>query len=321
MNISKIKNLTQFEKLIITFADFIKGIKLDWILAEVGLFGRLDAIRALFSKPNIYIVSPISWDHLGWTKNKKRNYATLKEIVYEKTSFIRSKVYISKQTSDVLKLIKSNLNKNKNLKFFYGKDYKMIKKNGKYFYKDHKNKFEIKSNLIGDYMYENITVAIKVALDQNIPIKTIKLGIKKVDIPGRLQIIKKGRLRKGLKQKDILILDGAHNEQQSQALTNVLDGFHIKNKYAFISMINSKDPYSFLQPIKNKFKKIYFTNMDREKNVIKKEQLKLIADKLKINSEIIKNFNELKIKLKNQPRKLILCSGSLYHVGSLLSKN
>ena len=40
-------------------------------------------------------------------------------------------------------------------------------------------------------MYENMAPAIKLALDNNIPINTIKKGLLKVDIKGRLQIVKK----------------------------------------------------------------------------------------------------------------------------------
>ena len=36
-------------------------------------------------------------------------------------------------------------------------------------------------------MYENMASAIKLALDNNIPISTIKKGLLKIDIIGRLQ--------------------------------------------------------------------------------------------------------------------------------------
>ena len=74
-------NLTEFEKLCLAFAEYIKNKKTDYTLAEFGLFGRLDAIRALFPNPEIHIISPIFYDHLRWTKTKKRNLKTLKEIV------------------------------------------------------------------------------------------------------------------------------------------------------------------------------------------------------------------------------------------------
>ncbi len=317
--VAKYKNLTHFEKLVVSFGIFIKDLKLDWAIGEFGLFGRLDGIRALFNKPNYHIISPISWDHLNWTKTKKRNFKTLKEIVFEKTSFIKSTVYVSKQDPKVLKLIKYNLRNNRSDKFFYGSDFRIIKKNKRYFYKDNLHYFEIKSNLIGDYMYENMAPAIKLALDNDIPISIIKKGLLKVDIKGRLQILRKGKLLKNLNSKDKLILDGAHNAQQSERLVKVINEFKFKNKCAVISMINSKDPVSFLKPFKGKFNKLYFLDNPEQNNFIPKEKLKAAADKLKIRSEIKESIPET--FKSNQSKTLWLCTGSLYWVGYLLSKN
>lgn len=321
INVSKHKNLTQFEKLIVSFGLFINNLKLDWVLAEFGLFGRLDAVRALFDKPNFHIISPISWDHLSWTKTKKRNIKTLKEIVYEKTSFIKSNVYIAKQSPEVLKLIKSYLKKNKSNKFFYGSDFKIIKKQKKYFYKDSQYCFELKSNLFGDYMFENMAVAIKLAIDNKIPINAIKKGLLKINILGRLQILKKGKLLENLNSKDKIILDGAHNAQQSFRLIKVIKKLKFKNKFAVISMINSKDPLSFLKPFKGNFKNIYFLDNPEQKNYIKKEELQKIAFGLNIRSETANNFEEIKKKMNDKGNSLCLCTGSLYWIGYLLSKN
>ena len=317
--VSKYKNLTHFEKLVVAFGVFIKDLKLDWAIGEFGLFGRLDGIRALFNKPNYHIISPISWDHLNWTKTKRRNFKTLKEIVFEKTSFIKSTVYVSKQDPKVLNLIKYNLKNNHSEKFFYGSDFRIIKKNKKYFYKDNLHYFQIKSNLIGDYMYENMALAIKLALDNDIPINTIKKSLLKLDIKGRLQIVRKGKLLRNFNAKDKLILDGAHNAQQSERLVKVMNEFKFKNKYAVISMINSKDPVSFLKPFKGKFKKLYFLDNPEQDNFISKESLKAIADKLKIRSEVKDSFQEA-IK-SNKSKALWLMTGSLYWIGYLLSKN
>ena len=181
--------------------------------------------------------------------------------------------------------------------------------------------FEIKSNLFGDHMYENATVAIRVALDFKVPLRTIKVSLSKIEIPGRMQLIKKGKLRKGLNKKTVLILDGSHNFQQSEQVNKAISSkFKFKNRYCVISMINTKDPYSFLKTFKNKFKKIYFVNMEREKNVFPKEKLKDIADKLNIKSTIANNLDEIKKDLKNSSC-LLLITGSLYFIGSLLDKN
>ena len=141
----------------------------------------------------------------------------------------------------------------------------------------------------------------------------------KVDIKGRLQIVRKGKLLRNLNSKDKLILDGAHNAQQSESLVKVLKEFKFKNKYAVISMIDSKDPVSFLKPFKGKFNKLYFLDNPEQNNFIPKEKLKAVADKLKIRSEIKESIPET--FKSNKSKTLWLCTGSLYWVGYLLSKN
>ena len=168
-------------------------------------------------------------------------------------------------------------------------------------------------------MYENMAPAIKLALDSDIPISTIKKGLLNVDIKGRLQILKKGKLLKNLNSQDKLILDGAHNDQQSERLVKVINEFKFKNKYAVISMINSKDPVSFLKPFKGKFNKLYFLDNPEQSNFIPKEKLKAVADKLKIKSEIKENFQDA--FKSNKSNSLWLMTGSLYWIGYLLSKN
>lgn len=84
-------------------------------------------------------------------------------------------------------------------------------------------------------------------------------------------------------------------------------------------MINSKDPLSFLKPFKGKFNKLYFLDNPEQNNFIPKENLKAVADKLKIKSEIKENFQDA--FKSNKSNSLWLMTGSLYWIGYLLSKN
>ena len=86
-----------------------------------------------------------------------------------------------------------------------------------------------------------------------------------------------------------------------------------------MSMINSKDPVSFLKPFKGKFNKRYFLDNPVQNNFIPKERLKSVADKLKIRSGIKESISET--FKSNKSKTLWLCTGSLYWVGYLLSKN
>ena len=309
-------NLTEFEKLCLAFAEYIKKKDVDYTLAEFGLFGRKDAIRALFPKPFIHIVSPIGFDHLHWTKNKKKNLKTLKEIVFEKTSFLKAKkIYIAKQSPTALKFIKYYL-KNKKC-YYYGKDFWLDKKDGEYFYCDKKQRFLINSNLLGDFMYQNAVLAIKVAIDEGIPLSVIKISLKTIKMNGRLQEIKTGKLKKILPKSSLLYADGAHNSLSSNSVCSALfQKYKHKNHYAIISMIKSKNPRSFLKPFKN-FKKVFFVKMKQD-NAFEKETLNQIAKNTKVNSSVSKNCYEAIRSVKKKSNSVFLITGSFYYLQEII---
>ena len=327
ISISKLKNilnkiykipvrLTEFEMLCLAFAEFIKSKNIQYTIGEFGLLGRKDALRALFPSPDVHIVSPILFDHLQWLKNQKGNLKTLKEIVYEKTSFLRAKkIYVSKQHPHSLRFIQHYL-KNKN-SFYYGRDFWLKRKKGKYFYQDKKHNFEIRSNLLGDFMYENAVLAIKVAIDEGIPLSIIKRSLTNLTIPGRMQEIKSGKLRKFLPNSTLIFADGAHNSLSSKSVcTALLNKYKNKDLYAIISMISSKDPSSFLKPFK-KFKKVFFVNM-KQSNVYPKETLFKISKKLNIRSTISENCNEAIKSISDKRNAVFLVTGSFYYLQEII---
>ena len=75
---------------------------------------------------------------------------------------------------------------------------------------------------MGDFMYENAVLAIKIAIDQGIKLSIIKRGLKKINIPGRMQEIKSGKLRKYLPNSTLVFADGAHNSLSSKSVCAAL---------------------------------------------------------------------------------------------------
>ena len=99
-------------------------------------------------------------------------------------------------------------------------------------------------------MWENVALAIKVARDLNISNKIILKSLPKIEILGRLQFLKKGKLRKLLFSKEDLLLDGCHSEK---AITNHIK--FIKNinkpKYAIWSLMKNREPEKYVKYLKN----------------------------------------------------------------------
>ena len=101
-----------------------------------------------------------------------------------------------------------------------------MKKKNKRYYKDKENFFILSSKHINsEGLWENVGLAIKVALDLGVKEKIIKKTIPKIKFEGRVQFIK-GKLTKKLKKTKILI-DGCHSDESTKNLAKYLSQLKI----------------------------------------------------------------------------------------------
>jgi len=227
--INQNKNITFHEFICACFFLAASRKQSDITILESGLFFRLDASNVI--KRNIAsIIMPIGMDHKDFLKK-----GTIDEIVYEKCSHLLngSKIIISEQKKSILKKIKKNISKNSSLKIFFGDNYKYKKKMNGFIYEDIKGKINLpQPNLLGDFQISNISTAISASrnLDQfKIKETHIKNAITKIRSEGRLQFIKKGKLKKYVFNNEILI-DGAHNPLAASVISKYLENFYKKKK-------------------------------------------------------------------------------------------
>ena len=92
------------------------------------------------------------------------------EVIREDVGILSNftNIYIGKQTPYVLRKIKTLLKKNKS-KVIYPNAWKLIKTGNHYYYQDRKFKIKLNTkNVYSKGMFENVCLAIKVALDLNI---------------------------------------------------------------------------------------------------------------------------------------------------------
>ena len=101
-----------------------------------------------------------------------------------------------------------------------------MKIKNKRYYKDKEKNFILSSKHINsEGLWENVGLAIKVALDLGVKEKTIKKKIPKIKFEGRVQFIK-GKLTKKLKKTKILI-DGCHSDESTKNLAKYLSQLKI----------------------------------------------------------------------------------------------
>ena len=290
--------------------------KVDYNICEAGAGFEADSTN-LWEVPEAQIITNINLQHLDLFKVK-----TLEEVVKIKVGYLskNTKIYIGKQTPKVLKIIKKILKKNKS-KVSYPSNWKIIKSKNKYSYKDRKNTIPIKSRYIhSEGLLNNLGLAIQVALDFNVAPSIIKKTIPKINYEGRMQYIKKGKLRKYLNKNEELLLDGAHSNTSGKNLFNYLKTIKLPI-YCIWGMQKNKVPDEFLKEFNSIFKKIITVKIPNEPNSCSAKQLMNIANDQNYNVEIAKGIKQALHSLSSKEKKLIVVMGSLYWVGSVLKEN
>ena len=187
--------LSPFELIICCALKFFDIKKVDWLILEAGLGGRLDATTAHKLRP-IIAISKIDIDHKEYLGESIREIAREKVAVIEKDSIVIS----CKQSLPVEDIIKSRVEKVGAKLFFVSQlsdDWKL--------------------GLNGYFQKENAAVAlgvIKALVKKGLDINQdmIRNGLATTNWPGRLELVE-------WRSKKILV-DSAHNPSAAKALAH-----------------------------------------------------------------------------------------------------
>ena len=308
--------LTIFECLTLIYIINASEINADYNIQETGALWRLDS-NNIHNFPKTQICTNINKQHLNFLKKK-----TLDEVIREDVGFLSNftNIYIGKQSPYVLRKIKKHL-KNNRSKIIYPNSWKLIKKGEKYYYQDRKFKIKLNTkNVYSKGMFENVCLAIKVALDLDINKEIIQKTLPLLSFEGRFQYLNKGKIKKKLHRNEIIMIDGAHATADAQNLAAYLKNIKIP-KYGIWAMTKNKDPDLFIKQLKGIFKKVVTMSIKSELNSVSANQLYKVASKNKIKAEKSASFEEALKKISSEERKLIVCFGSLYNCGNILNKN
>ena len=308
--------LTTFEVLTVIYILNSSRISSDYNLIEAGALFAKDSTN-LFDFPKLQAIVNINKQHLNFVKKK-----TIQEIIRQKVGFLSNytDIYVGKQKPENKKIIKKILKKNKSNKFYYSR-WKLIKRNKEYLYKDNLQTINLKNKFINsDGLYQNLCMAIKIALDLGISKKKIESAIPKIRITGRLEYITKGGIAKKLFKNEKLLIDGCHSAVSAENFANYLK-FQKAPKIGIFGMLKNKNPEEFIKKIKNIFDKVYIIPIDGQRNFISPKYLKNICVKNGIKSEIAKNVLHAINKISSKQKKIICLFGSLYLCGELLKIN
>jgi len=290
--------------------------KVEIAVVEVGLGGRLDATNVV--DPLVAGITPISFDHTD------KLGSTLEAIAKEKCGIIKNNCIIvsSEQNANVTDWIrKTAVDKNAKL-YEVGKDifYESLASspegqtfNVRGIFGDYTL---LTTSLLGRHQVANAATAIGVVealRSKNILICShdITNGIRKVDWPGRLQVVGRGPW---------IVLDGAQNEASARALKEAVTAlFSYKDLLLVLGVSADKDVEGIgrnLFPIADK---IFFTRSNTKRAAPPEALKKKFQDHEK---KIVLTFNVKEAvelaRRQARPDDLILITGSLFVVGEAL---
>ena len=309
---------TLFEVLTCAYLKFCEQFKENISIIECGLMHRYDSTN-VFKKNLASIIGSIGLDHLQWIENK-----TIDGVIYEKTAkLLNSNIFVNKQDNkETTSKIEKTLGNNQSNKYFFGKDFNILRaENGFIQYEDHKGSIILQEpNVLGGHQLENIGTSIAATRKLfNIKDQDIKTGITKIELKGRLQEIKSGKL-KDLVGQNRLICDGGHNINAAKAIVNWISQQN-HDVHLIVGMMKDKDHRGFIDCFKNKVKSITLIDIPNQEGSISKEEFKNKLNGINKKINLCKNIKESIQSINKYQNKICLVLGSLYLIGEVLNLN
>jgi len=309
---------TVFEILTCAFYKYAENYKDNINIIESGLFFRMDP-SSVFKKNICTLLGVCHSDHYQWLENK-----SIDGVIYEKTSkLLNSNIFVNKQVNEEIKeKIEKALEKNKSNKYYFGQDFNISRsENGFIQYQDELGELVLpEPNLLGEHQLYNISTAISASRKMfNLKDDAIKKGIQKIDLKGRLQEIKNGKL-KNIAGNNRLVIDGGHN---ISAALSIAKWIKSQNEEVNIicGMLKDKDHLEFMKCFEGIIGSSTLIDIPNQENGINKEELKNKLSHLNIDFKLADSIEQsIKLNSSNQ-NTITLIVGSLYLVGEILNLN
>jgi len=310
--------LTYFEFSTLAALSIFTQAKLDVVVLEVGLGGRLDAVNIVDA--NASLITAIDVDHIDWLGDDRNLIALEKAGVMRKNQI--SVCSDPKPPQSLLAFAKdlgvnfSCLSQDFSYEVASSPDqawhFTELKSAG------HENTF-VKPALAGSFQLQNAAgvVALLLRVKEQLPVskEQINIALKAVKHPGRLEL-------KQINYQAWLI-DVAHNPQSAQVLAGYLKSQDIQsnNRIAIFSALNDKDMLPMVKAIVPFVKTWVIADLNIPR-ATRLEKLKAILLKAGINQANIVEYSSIYsavVAVTEMPNKDILVWGSFFTVSQAIA--
>ncbi len=311
----KIKNpLTYFELLTAVALVYFQRQKVDIVVLEVGLGGRLDATNVC--RPLVSIITNIAFDHMAYLGN------TLESITREKAGIIKQNgiCLTAAKQKNVLQVLKNICVERKAKLYRLGADIKIVKQKNSFFaYQGlHRKLSGLTISLQGEHQLANAALAVAAVelSDKNglkISNNAIRAGLRKAYLDARLEVLQK---------EPFFLLDGAHNPAGINSLCRALKkDFSYKRLILIFNSLLDKDYCRMLKKIAPLACKIILTKLKTTRAELPDNMLNIL-EKIGYKAIVTENVGQAIQKAQSLAGKqdLICATGSFYLAGEVKQK-
>ncbi|HOY09229.1 MAG TPA: folylpolyglutamate synthase/dihydrofolate synthase family protein [Candidatus Omnitrophota bacterium] len=211
--------LTYFEVLTLAALVYFKSRRVDCVVLETGMGGRLDATNVV--EASVCGLTPVSLDHTHILGD------SLVSIAREKAGIIktvRQKVVVSRQAPAAEVVIRQRISDVGCEAFFAGKDFSAldVEEAGTqqtFVIRGRRSDYMVTTELLGRHQRENAALAVGLVeclaetTQWKVPAEAIQKGIAATSWPGRFQIVR---------TDPTVVLDVAHNPDSARALAETV---------------------------------------------------------------------------------------------------
>ena len=311
-------NATVFELLTCAFLKYAENYKDNVHIIEAGLFHQYDSTN-VFKDNLMTLLGVIHNDHFNWLDNK-----SIDGVIHEKTAkLLNSNIFINKQVSDEIRQkIEASLDQNTSNKYYFGKNFNISKSENSFIqYQDELGELILpEPNILGDHQLYNISTSIAASRKIfNVKDQDIKLGIQNIDLKGRLQEIKSGKLN-DIAGNNRLVIDGGHNISSSYVIANWIKNQNQKVNL-IVAMMKDKEHEEFMKSFEGLVNSVSLIDIPNQEGAISKEEFKEKISNLKFTLNLSDNIQDAIRSSSKSENSITLIIGSLYLIGEVLNLN
>jgi dihydrofolate synthase / folylpolyglutamate synthase len=293
----------------------------DIVLLEVGLGGRLDATNVV-RRPAVAAITPVSLDHQAFLGD------TVAAIAGEKAGILKSGVtaVVAPQPREAAAVIEARAEAVSAPLYRARHEWRCEAAGAGMRYEGQRWRLDLPlPSLMGAHQVVNAGTAVA-CLERlsgfDIPAEAIANGLRHIDWPARLQLLRHGPLVDAVPPDWELWLDGGHNPLAGEILGDVAAAWHDRPLYLVVGMMNTKDAAGFIAPLAKHARALWAVTIPGEKNALPAEAIADAAGSARLAAQtadsVLAAIRDIPVHDGNA--RVLIC-GSLYFAGKVLAEN